>query len=127
MKLAIAATVAFTVALFAHAASAHAAACNYTGSVGGSWQVAGNWRCGVVPSTLDDVTLGGGDNVALDSASASIQSLTLDSGTLQIAAGRTLAVSGATAVRSGTVSGPGQVSAAGAFAKTTSGRFFLNG
>src|SRR5262245_21424597 len=127
MKLVIAAAMAFTVALFAHAAGAQAAACNYTGPIAGSWQTAGNWSCGAVPGSADDVTLAGGDNVALDAASATVQSLTLDNGTLQLAASRTLAVTGTTAVRSGTVSGPGQLSAAGAFAKTTSGRFFLNG
>jgi hypothetical protein len=127
MKLAITAALAVVAALLGGTASAQAASCNYTGSTGGSWQTAGNWSCGSVPGSADDVTLSGGDNVALDTASATVQSLMLDSGTLQLRSSWTLTVTGATTVRSGTVSGPGQLTASGALTKTTGGRFFLNG
>src|SRR5215207_7423538 len=127
MKLVIAAAVALATALLGGTASAQAATCNYTGAAGGSWQVAGNWSCGAIPGSADDITLAAGRSVLLDAANATVQSLSLDNGTVTLGSTRTLTVTGATTVRSGTVAGAGQLTASGAFSKTTAGRFFLNG
>ena len=38
----------------------HAADCNWTGNVDTSWAVSGNWSCGHVPTSSDDVVIPGG-------------------------------------------------------------------
>ena len=79
-----------------------------------------------VPTGADDVTLGSGDNVVLDQNS-SAATLVLDGGTLQTGGARTLTVTGATTLRSGTITGSGTVAAAGALTKTTGSQFRLEG
>ncbi len=111
-------------ALLALPAAAKADACGYQGS--GNWSAAASWSCSHVPTGADDVTLGSGDNVVLDQNS-SAATLVLDGGTLQTGGARTLTVSGATTLRSGTVTGSGTLAAAGALTKTTSAQLRIEG
>ena len=103
-RKAIFALAALLAALLALPAAASADACGYNGS--GNWSAPGSWSCGHVPTGADDVTLGSGDNVVLDQNS-SAATLVLDGGTLQTGGARTLTVSGATTLRSGTITGSG--------------------
>ena len=80
-----------------------------------------------MPNGADDVTVGSGDNVVLDQ-NGSAATLTLESGgALQLGSARTLAVSGATTLRQGTISGSGTLAAAGALTKTTGGQMRIEG
>ncbi len=123
-RKAIFALAALLAALLALPAAASADACGYNGS--GNWSAPGSWSCGHVPTGADDVTLGSGDNVVLDQNS-SAATLVLDGGTLQTGGARTLTVSGATTLRSGTLTGSGTLAAAGALTKTTSAQLRIEG
>ena len=72
---------------------AYADTCTSQGD--GNWSVAGTWSCAHVPNAGDDVTVATGHTVTVDTDTASLGSLTIDSGaTLTSSAGRTIYVSG---------------------------------
>jgi hypothetical protein len=60
-----------------------AAGCTATSS--GNWSTAGIWSCGHVPTAADDVMIGNGLTVAMDVASATVNSLTILDGNANIA------------------------------------------
>ena len=116
--------VAIALALLLPSAEASAASCDFQGP-GADWQTPGNWSCMHVPTGSDDVTLGAlgaGDNVTL-SGSAEAASVSLGSlSVLDMEPDATLAVAGAMSATSGTVTGSGELTVAGAFTKSSSGQ-----
>ena len=92
----IARTLSATVSLAAMAAAfapvpAAAAVCTWNGGVG-TWATGGSWSCGVVPTSVDDVFIDGGNLVN------SVVTLggTRDAGTLAISSGDELALASGT-------------------------------
>ena len=73
----------------------------WIGGASGDWETANNWRGGNVPGPNDDVIIGAGATVTIDSAAYSIDQLTL-SGTLDIESGGSLAI-GAASTLTGTL------------------------
>src|SRR5262245_38442977 len=62
------------------------AAVSWVGGSAGNWNVPGNWSGGGVPVAADDVTIGAGSTVTIDSNVGTIRSLT-SNGLVVIAAG----------------------------------------
>jgi len=117
MKARSAAVFAVAVAVSALLASPAGAAtvCNYTGPSGGSWHAPGVWTCAGGPTAADDVVLDGGDNVVVTALDAAAATVSIESGaTLGFANAHKLDVSGATTIKSGTVTGAGRLNANGA-------------
>src|SRR5690242_8835946 len=108
--------------------AAQAATCEYVGAAGGAWENALNWKSCGVPGSDDAVELGTGDDVLISTADAVAGTLSLSGGArLGFANAHVLAVSGSSALQSGTVTGDGRLDAAGGFAKTTAGQLILAG
>ncbi|HAM51175.1 MAG TPA: hypothetical protein DCP92_10990 [Nitrospiraceae bacterium] len=79
------------------------AVCNSTGT--GNWSTAGTWSCSNVPAAGDTVTILTGNNVTVDVATATVNSLTVNSGGILTVT--TFNVSATTISVSGTMNGTG--------------------
>jgi hypothetical protein len=77
---------------------------NWIGSSSNNWSTAANWSCGIVPSSLDDVTISTGTPTVTSASSASCRNLTKTGilSTLNLS-GATLNVFGDLAYNSGTI------------------------
>lgn len=77
---------------------------NFTGSSSNNWSTASNWSCGIVPSSLDDVTISSGTPIVTAGTSVSCRNLTKTGilSTLNLS-GATLNVFGDLAYNSGTI------------------------
>lgn len=78
---------------------------NWTGSTNNNWSNASNWSCGVVPNSLDDVTITTGNPTITSGSSVSCRNLTKTGilSTLNLS-GATLNIFGDLAYNSGTIS-----------------------
>lgn len=94
----------------------------FTGPSGGSWTNPAHWSTGVVPGPSDTVFIGAGRTVTLSGASA-VNAVNCD-GTLEIAAGGSLTVAGPSRALNLTLSG-GTKTGAGSF--TVDGTFTATG
>ncbi len=77
---------------------------NWTGSVSSNWATAGNWSCGLVPGSLDDVTIASGNPTVTSGTTVACRNL-MKSGLLSTftVSGATLNIYGNLAYNGGTI------------------------
>jgi hypothetical protein len=95
----------------------------WIGGASGDWNTATNWSGNAVPTSVDDVVINAGATVSISSGSGSVRSLTV-SGTLDVTAGTSLNIAGASNI-AGTLNLVGSLTGAGNLA--IGGTVNLNG
>ncbi|MBS0479357.1 MAG: choice-of-anchor D domain-containing protein [Proteobacteria bacterium] len=86
LRLAVSAS-AFTLAMGAFPGQANAATCNWL-TAAGNWVTTGNWSCGAVPTSADDVV------ITSAGAVVSVSGTTASAGTINLGLGNALNVAG---------------------------------
>lgn len=106
-------------------------ACNFATS-SGDWNTPGNWSCGHVPTTSDQVSVSSGQTAQVGAA-AHAGDMMLSGGTIQFTASVGLDVtavasqsSGTMSVTGGMITGAGTITVGGHFAKTTDGQLTIS-
>ena len=101
--------------LLAGAASAHACTNTWTGLAGTTdWHTGGNWTAMAEPGFADDVCLGNGATVTLDTTNASPNSVSVSAGASLTITGVGLETSGGTALNPNVIAGSVTIDGAGA-------------
>ncbi len=87
-----------------NSATLNVSANNWTGAVNSNWATAGNWSCGIVPSSVDDITIAAGNPIVTAGTTANCRSLIKSGATSNLdISGATLNVYGDLTFNSGSI------------------------